>query len=253
MTVDPGVTHTVSHGTDGKQIDVYLPAAGGGDDVPTVLLWHGRGPDERDMLGPLARQVVRRGLIALVPDWRSDAPDGGRRHLLESLEFAREHVPGYGGRSDRIVLAGWSAGAPAAMGVALRPELVGGWRPMAVVGIASRYDWPARTTGSRPLDDLAATTAAPVPVWLVHGSADSIMESRYSREFALALKDRGWPVQLEEPATDHAGAALTEYDPELGRCRAARSSHAVEGGLLTARVLARAAGLADASPGVDSR
>ncbi|MEU1624788.1 alpha/beta hydrolase [Streptomyces sp. NPDC020096] len=253
MTADPGVTHTVSHGTDGKQIDVYLPAAGAGGDVPTALLWHGRGPDERDVLGPLARQVARRGLIVLVPDWRSDATDGGRGHLLESLEFAREQTPGYGGRSDRIVLAGWSAGAPAAMGVALRPELVGGWRPMAVVGIASRYDWPARTTGSSPLDDLAATTAGPVPIWLVHGTADTTMESRYSQEFALALQDRGWPVRLEEPATDHAGAVLTEYDPELDRCRAARSAHAVEGGLLTAQVIARAASLADTPPGADPR
>ncbi|MGP3925625.1 alpha/beta hydrolase [Streptomyces sp. 8N616] len=243
MTLDLDVTHTLAHSASGKAIDVYRPRAGAHDTaVPTVLLWHGKGPDERDVLQPLAEAVARSGLNVLVPDWRSDAPDDGRAHLLESLDFARDQAAALGGNTDRIVLAGWSAGAPAAMGVALRPELVGGWRPMAVAGIASRYDWAARTTGTIPLSDLATTPAPPLPVWLVHGTADPAIESRYSREFAAALDSRGWPVHLEEPATDHAGVVMTEYDPEQDRCRPARAEHAVQGGQLTARVLIRAAG-----------
>ncbi|MGP3999425.1 alpha/beta hydrolase [Streptomyces sp. 8N706] len=248
MTSDPGVTHNLAHGVNGKAIDVYRPSAGTPDRVPTVLLWHGKGPDERDVLQPLAETVARMGPQVLVPDWRSDATDGGRSHLLDSLRFARDQVDSSGGDPGRIVLAGWSAGAPAVMGVALRPELVGGWRPLAVVGMAARYDWAARTTDTVPMDDLGTTAAHPVPVWLVHGTTDPVMESRYSEEFADALKERGWPVHLERPDTDHAGVVMAAYDPELDRLRPAGAEHALRGGLLTARIIARACGVEPSVP-----
>ncbi|MGK5629358.1 alpha/beta hydrolase [Streptomyces sp. URMC 123] len=257
MTARTGVTCTLVHGPHDKPIDVYRPdpvdptdrAADGPPAAapPAVLLWHGLGPDERDILAPLAREVARLGLPVFVPDWRSDAPDSGRAHLLGSLAHVREHAAEYGADPDRIVLAGWSAGAPAAVGVALRPDLFDGWRPAAVVGIASRYDLTARTTGSCPLSDLATTAAAPVPVHLVHGTADTLLEVRYSREFLAALRERGWPAELAEPDTDHAGAIMGEFDPALNRIRGSEAEHAVRAGRLTAQVLLRAAEAAPAS------
>lgn len=61
----------------GKVLDIYLPrqvetAAG---PVPVVLLWPGVGPDQRDVLEPLARATAELGAMVFVPDWRSDAPD----------------------------------------------------------------------------------------------------------------------------------------------------------------------------------
>ena len=98
----------------GKLLDIYRPAPAGGGPAPTVLLWHGVGPDERDVLETLAVQAAGYGLTVVVPDWRSDAPDGGRAHLLGSLNFTRERVTGLGGLADdAIVLAGWSRGAAA--------------------------------------------------------------------------------------------------------------------------------------------
>ena len=38
-----------------------------------MLLWHGVGPDERDVLETLAVQTAGYGLTVVVPDWRSDA------------------------------------------------------------------------------------------------------------------------------------------------------------------------------------
>ncbi|MEU1309579.1 alpha/beta hydrolase [Streptomyces cinnamoneus] len=242
------MTYETTTAPNGKLVDVHRPApAPAAGPVPTVLLWHGTGPDERDVLRPLATAVAALGALVLVPDWRSDEPDRGRAHLLASLEYARARAASFGGDGERMVLAGWSAGAPAALGVALHPEVAGGWRPSAVVGIASRYDVPARTTGTPPLTDLAAGTPGvpvPVPVALVHGTADALMDPAHSRAARDALMAHRWPVLSEEiPGADHAGAIMTEYDPARGRCRPSEDERVRAAGELTARTIARAAGL----------
>ncbi|KOG42745.1 hypothetical protein ADK74_16250 [Streptomyces decoyicus] len=231
-------------------MDVHRPAgasetsgaAGASGATPTVLLWHGIGPDERDVLEPLARTTAALGVLVLVPDWRSDAADGGRAHLLESLAFVRKEAGGLGGDGESFVLAGWSAGAGAALGVALRPESVEGWRPTAMVGLAGRYDLPARTTGTAPLDDLAAGRDPGVPVHLVHGSRDAVVDAHRSRDLAEALRAAaGRVVTLQEPDTDHAGVIMTAYDPAADRCVPTTAEHAVRAGRLVAGVLAEAA------------
>ncbi|MFG3117435.1 alpha/beta hydrolase [Streptomyces sp. NPDC048197] len=244
MTSDTGVTveteRGLVYGPSGKQLDLYRPE-GAAHPAPAVLLWHGIGPDERDVLEPLARTAAARGLLVLVPDWRSDAADGGRSQLLESLAFARKEAGGLGGDGESFVLAGWSAGAGAALGVAQRPEVAQEWRPRAVVGVAGRYDLPARTTGTAPLADLAAGRDPAVPVHLVHGSRDPIVAPRYSRDLAEALRAAGHPVTLQEPDTDHAGVIMTAYDPTTDRCVPTSDGAAVAAGHLVAGVLAAAA------------
>ncbi|MDG4863197.1 hypothetical protein P8605_34175, partial [Streptomyces sp. T-3] len=74
---------------DGKLLDIYVPDRPGDR---CVLLWHGLGPDERDILAPLAREIARLGVTVLVPDWRSDRPDGGREHLTDALRFGRDYA-----------------------------------------------------------------------------------------------------------------------------------------------------------------
>ncbi|MDT0449315.1 alpha/beta hydrolase [Streptomyces hesseae] len=235
-------TVTMPHG---KALDVHRPAPGAVR-PPVVLLWHGVGPDERDVMRPLAEAVAREGLLVLVPDWRSDEPDGGRAQLLASLEFARARAAELGGDPGRFVLAGWSAGGSAAVGVALRPDIAGGPRPAAVVSIASRYDLPNRTTGTVPLADLADLTdlaeTSVVPISLVHGTADALIPAERSQELRDALAARHWPVLLEEPVTDHAGVIMTEYDPAAGRCRPSEDPGVLTAGRTTARTIARAAG-----------
>ncbi|MDH6120861.1 putative esterase [Kitasatospora sp. GAS204A] len=238
MTANLEVT-TSTYGPGAKSIDIYRPTPAG--PAPVVLLWHGIGPDERDVLAPLAEATARQGLLVYVPDWRPDAEDGGRGHLLESLRFVREHAASHGGDADRTVLAGWSAGASAAVSLALAPEAVDGWRPTAAVGIAGRYDRPSRITGTSPTAELSRPALAPSPVWLVHGTSDALVSSRYSEEFRDALRDHGWSAHLETPASDHAGVIMTEYDPDQNRCRPAQAEHARSAGLTTAGILATAA------------
>jgi acetyl esterase/lipase len=124
----PRRTRGVDYGL-GKLIDIYRPQRPAG--IPVVLLWHGAGPDERDVLETLARASAEPGVMVCVPDWRPDAPDNGRRHLLASIGFTRERAAGLGGDPARIVLAGWSRGGRAAAGVALNPSVTaaGSHRP----------------------------------------------------------------------------------------------------------------------------
>lgn len=206
MGAEAVVRSGLGYGSGGKLLDVYRPARVS-DPVPAVLLWHGRGPDERDVLAPLARAAAERGVVVLVPDWRPDAPDGGRTHLRESAGFARRHVADLGGDPRRIVLAGWSRGARAAVGVALNPAAFDDWRPRAVVGIAGAYASAAPSTGTVPIDDLrrGGGRLPPVPVWLVHGTADPVVDVERSRELRTALGEQGRPASLDEAATDHAG------------------------------------------------
>ncbi|NUP35248.1 MAG: carboxylesterase family protein [Streptomycetaceae bacterium] len=223
-------------------MDVYR-SAGAPDAAPAVLLWHGRGPDERDVLAPVARAAAALGVVVLVPDWRPDAPDGGRTHLRESAAFVRRNVAEFGGDPGRIVLGGWSRGGKAAVGVAVRPAAFDGWRPHAVVGVAGAYGSAAPSTGTVPLDDLrrGGDQPSPVPVWLVHGTADPVVDVERSRELHTALLERGWPTSLDEVATDHAGVVMTAFSREHHRCLPSTAGHAVEAGSLTAAVLARAA------------
>ena len=225
----------------GKLLDIYRPGSAPGP-LPTVLLWHGVGPDERDVLATLATAAAGHGLTVVAPDWRSDTPDGGGAHLLASLAFTREQATELGGLGeDAIVLAGWSRGGRAAAAIGVRPAAVDGWRPFGVVCLGAAYTRPAPTTGSSPIRDLEATGVVPVPFWLVHGTEDLVVPVEASREFAALLARQGWPVRFEEQPTDHAGVIGTEYDPVARRCRPAGPGPAVAAGRLSARMLAEAA------------
>ncbi|GAA1936873.1 hypothetical protein GCM10009837_73770 [Streptomyces durmitorensis] len=223
-------------GDDSKLLDIYTS---GQQDDRHVLLWHGMGPDERDVMAPLAEAISALGPTVLVPDWRSDRPDGGREHLTDALRFARDHVRDATHGSGQLILAGWSAGAGAALGVALQPELFDGWRPAAVVGIAGGYRRPARTTGTVPLQAVDRAVA-PVPVRLVHGTTDTVVPVESSRELHGALLAHGWNSQLSEPATDHAGVLGCEHGPTAQRCLPSTDPSVTDLGRETARAIAGA-------------
>lgn len=223
-------------GGETKLLDVHAATPAGG---PAVLLWHGTGPDERDVMAPLAREIATLGCTVLVPDWRSDLPDGGRAHLDGALRIVLDEGAFTGG-SAGLVVAGWSAGAGAALGVALHPELYGGWRPAAVVGIAGGYRRPARTTGTLPLEALDRGVA-PVSVRLVHGTVDTVVPCDSSRELHRALRAHGWNSVLDEPVTDHAGVLGCAYEPAEQRCRPSADASVLDLGRATARAVAETA------------
>lgn len=227
----------------GKMLDIYRPmeARASTRPQPLVLLWHGVGPDERDVLEPLAHATAVLGITVIVPDWRSDSADGGRAHLLSSLSFTRQHAPALNGSPDAIVLAGWSRGGRAAAGIAVSPPAASGWHPAAVVCLASGFSTPAPITGIPPASAFTQEGVTPVPIWLVHGIYDAVVSITESREFAALLTRSGWPVHLEELLTDHAGVVMTEYDPARGQCLPAKQRQAIDAGQRSAHILQAAA------------
>ncbi|MFC1416575.1 alpha/beta hydrolase [Streptacidiphilus cavernicola] len=257
------VRRGLRYGPSGQLLDVYRPAdpggrrsggpdgcrdgQDGGQDAagtPTVLLWHGRPADNRAVLASLATAVAGYGLLVLVPDWRTDAADGGWSQLRESLRYARRRAADHGGDPGRTVLAGWSLGGRAALTTALRPSAASndGWRPLAVVGLGSNYRSEDELMHPTVTEELHCSAAEPVPVHLHHGTADAVVDVARSREFATELRRRGWPVTLTESDSDHSGVVMAEYDRALGRCRGATAEHALRAGEVTARIIAEAAG-----------
>ncbi len=197
----------------GRLADVYGPS--GSSAAPVVLLWHGSGPDERDVLAPLAAGIARLGPLVVVPDWRSDDAVAGPGDLLASIRFVRSAAGDLGGDPKRVVLAGWSLGAAAAAAVVERPGIAGGWQPSGLVGLAGSYD-------HSPFDD-RPDAGDPVggsgrPALLAHGTDDPIVPVRCSVAAAAALTGAGWQVELRRIRTDHAGIIGTEYHPWRRRC-----------------------------------
>jgi acetyl esterase/lipase len=114
----------IAYGPSGQRLDVYCPEAAT-HASPIVLPWHGRGPNERDVLTPLARATAAEGLVCFVPDWRPDAEDAGRAHLRESARFVQQNAADFAGDAARITLAGWSLGGKTAVAVAPSRRLAG--------------------------------------------------------------------------------------------------------------------------------
>ncbi len=194
----------------GQLLDIYEPERPGGS--VAVLLWHGRGPNERDVLEPLAHRIAAAGATTIVPDWTSADGGMGRHHLTASLAFTRDlaEAVGFG----RVVLAGWSLGASAGLDVVLRTTNLGGWRPARFIGLSGGFD----DSPFRERDPFRTDADPSVPLLLIHGTFDEVVPVERARITFDAFSRAGWEITLREVETDHAGAIGTVYDPTDRRC-----------------------------------
>jgi predicted alpha/beta-hydrolase family hydrolase len=170
-----------------------------------VLLWHGSGPGESDVMQPLATALAHAGHRAVAIDWDSRAADHGREALLASLRDAREQAAGSGAP---LVVAGWSLGGTAATSLAVPSP--GEPAVDAVVGLAVDFRAPS------PLDNALLMDAASLvrPVRLVHGTQDPLIPADRAAAFAA-----NHPVcELRLIDTDHAGVIGAAWDAALDRC-----------------------------------
>lgn len=184
---------------------------GGNPAAPPLLLLHGTGGNEDDLL-PLARQLAP-GAALLSP--RGDVLERGaprffrrfaegvfdladvrqRTHAL--ADFVGSSAAHYGFRADRLVALGYSNGANiAATLLQLRPEVLAGavlLRPMVVL------DEPA-----------APGSLAGRRVLIASGGRDPIVPPDHPERLAAHLRAGGADVTVRvEPA---AGHALTAAD-----------------------------------------
>jgi len=194
----------------GRLVDVHGEGAKG-----VVLLWHGRGADSRAVVADLAHEIAGHGLRVVVPDWRSDGPDGGRADLLGSLAHARETARTLGLDPDGLTVVGWSLGGTAAVGLVMQAATlrIG----VGATVLLSPGDGPRALdpfTGS-PLPAPIPRVADAGPVHVVCAARDEIATPDLVRGLADRLEAAGWPVTWTEVDADHGSVAMTRYDAEL--------------------------------------
>ncbi len=189
---------------------VFVPAAPGHEKAPPLLLLHGTGGDERDLL-PLAAQLAP-GHAILSP--RGNVSENGMprffRRLAEGVfdeadlraqtqalaGFIREASTAYG--LERPVAVGFSNGANIAASLLwLAPESLAGaalWRVM------------------RPLPEAPATALTGKPVLILAGASDPLIPASRAQELAGVLGEAGADISLEILP---AGHGLTHADLEI--------------------------------------
>ena len=194
----------------GRLADVY-----GEPSHRTVLLWHGQQVDARSSVRSLAELIARHGLRVVAPDWDSGAADGGRADLLASVHFTRERADD----PDGLVLAGWSMGGLAAAALTIRAQELG-VAFVHTVCLAGAFMVPDPIFNEVPATQLRQG-ARPTPFTLFHGLADRVIPVSVAHDFAAALQDADWPVQVIELPADHGSIAGASYDPVAGRYHSA--------------------------------
>jgi dipeptidyl aminopeptidase/acylaminoacyl peptidase len=190
----------------GRLADVF-----GGPAQQTILFWHGQQTDARATVRPLAELLEGHGWGVVVPDWNSHAADGGRADLLRSVRFARERVDD----PDSLVLVGWSMGAVAAAGLTIQARRLG-------VGFAHTVCLAGAFMVTDPIFGRVPATqlkrgARPRPFTLLHGLSDDVIPVAVSRDFASALRQNRWPVDVVELPADHGSIAGASYDTVVDR------------------------------------
>lgn len=181
----------------------------------TVLIWHGQQTNARAAVRPLAELLIGHGLGVVAPDWNSHADDGGRADLLRSLHFARERVDD----PDALVLVGWSMGGVAAAGLTVQAERAGVAFAHTVC-LAGAFMVPDPIFGRVPATQLESG-APRRPFTLLHGLSDDVIPVTVTRDFASALREHQWPVDVAELPADHGSIAGASYDTSADRYAAA--------------------------------
>jgi phospholipase/carboxylesterase len=186
------------------------PAAG--EPAGALVLFHGRGADERDLFPLLDALDPERRLLGLTPRGPLSLPPGGAHWyrlagiptpdpdtFRSTFEAAAAFLDGLPVPIDRLVLGGFSQGAVMSWALGLgegRPRPAG---IVALSGFVPRVDGFAL--------DLHGLAGYPVAV--AHGSLDPVIPVEFGREAASLLRGVGANVLWRETPVPHA------IDPRL--------------------------------------
>jgi acetyl esterase/lipase len=209
----------VAFGDDSRlKLDVWAPRRRSATPLPVVVFFYGGGwvAGERGDYGFVGRAFAARGFVTVIPDYRL-VPQVRFPTFVEdcarAVKWAHDHAGDFGGDPRRIALSGHSAGAYNAAMVALDRHFLAdiGVDPAIVRGAAllsGPYDFypfteergrAALGQWPRPLETQPihfARRDAP-PMLLMHGTADTVVQPRNSRELAAALTRAGAVAELK--------------------------------------------------------
>lgn len=207
--------------------EVREPSAPSGGPPPLLLLLHGLGSDEGDLLG-LAPElggsflcVSARGPYALGPgafawyhvgfgpEGPTIRPEEAEASRLGLIRFIDELVEAYGADAGRVYLMGFSQGAIMSLGVALtRPD-----KPAGVVAMSGRLLpelLPRLAEGERLVG---------LPLFVAHGTMDAVIPIADGRDAARRLKEMRTDLDYREYPMGHeiSGASLADAAAWLGK------------------------------------
>jgi acetyl esterase/lipase len=204
------------------RLDVYQPAAVG---PPVVVFFYGGSwqSGSRDLYRFLGGSLAARGIMAVVPDY-TVYPQARYPVFLQdaaqAVRFVRDQATEWGGRADRLVLMGHSAGAYIAAMLALdgrwlhsvdldtRRDVSG------MIGLAGPYDFlpisdPTLQTifgGPARIDTqpICYVTGDAVPALLIAPRRDSFVSPGNTSRLAARIRAQGGRVlELQYPHVGH--------------------------------------------------
>jgi phospholipase/carboxylesterase len=193
----PGGAMDLSHsqGAPLPLIAEEIPARQGGDAVPTLVLLHGRGADETDLL-PLAEALdPRYRYVSLRAPWPLPGygyawygMDSIGTPEPESFQHSLKRLAEWIGRnaSGLLVACGFSQGA--------------------VVALALLAAYPERVAAAAMLSGYLAADPAPTagrPVFVAHGRSDPVIPVGLARQARQRLEEAGARVTYHEYPMGH--------------------------------------------------
>lgn len=235
------VSRDCAYGPDPHQrYDVYRSVDA--HDAPILIFWHGGGwtNGHKEYVAFMAQAVVGLGMVLVTPDYRL-APAHRLPAAFEDSLAATSHVIAnavdFGGRGDRIYLAGHSAGAHLAALVAMRradaaaagiaPDAIRACLPVSGIMDLHHPEPPASSLEERvysmvlndAVDDavmspLCWTAGNTIPMVLSCGEFDSARVLHSNRRMAAMLAMQPARSALhEEPGLDHFATHTCLRDP----------------------------------------
>jgi phospholipase/carboxylesterase len=187
------------------------PAAG--EPAGLLVLHHGRGTDERDLLGLADVLDPERRLHVATPRGPLTLPGWPGHHWYvvprvgypdpETFRAAYDKLAGFhdelfertGVGPERTVLGGFSMGSVMSYALGLGPD-----RP-APAGILAFSGFVPTVEGWTP--DVAGRAAAGTRAFITHGRQDPIMDVAFGRQAKELLEAGGVPVEYHESDAAH--------------------------------------------------
>ena len=197
----------------------YLERPAKGEPAGLLVLFHGRGADERDLFPLLDELDPQRRLLGVTPRGPLALPPGGAHWyafrdvgypdpatFFETYAALTEWLDGLGFEPERTVLGGFSQGAVMTYALGLgsgRP------RPAALVALSGFMP-------TVPGFELSLEPPLP-PVAIGHGTYDPVISVEFSRRARELLEGAGGEVLYREYPLPHAvdPSFLAELAPWL--------------------------------------
>jgi acetyl esterase/lipase len=214
-----------------QRAELWTPAGESTDQAKPLVIflhgggWHSGAPEDYRFV---ARTLGEAGFATALVGYRL-VPEGRYPAMLEDtaagIRWALDRAVASGVATDRLALAGHSAGAYNVLMMGLDPRWLtaAGVSPEAIGGVVSMAgpaDFYPFTSPSarkalghvpdpRTTQPIAFAHGKAAPILLLHGTADTVVRVRNSRRLATALRTAAGRVELREyEGMGHAGVIM---------------------------------------------